>query len=66
MPLKECDNMAVTKKTTIPVIFAGVGLVCTIYGMFGHVPNLLWTGVGMWVASILSSKLLKGKSKTGQ
>jgi len=55
-----------SKKTAIPVIFAGVGLVCTIYGMFGHVPNLLWTGVGMWVASILSGRLLKGKPKTTQ
>jgi hypothetical protein len=53
-------------KKIIPVIFAGVGLVCTIYGMFGHSPNLLWTGVGMWVASILSGKLLKGKPKTTQ
>lgn len=51
-------------KKLIPVIFAGVGLVCIIYGMFGHSPNLLWVGVGMWVASILSGRLLKGKSKT--
>jgi len=51
-------------KKIIPVIFAGVGLVCTIYGMFGHSPALLWTGVGMWAASILSGKLFKGKSKT--
>jgi hypothetical protein len=58
--------MVVSKKTTIPVIFAGVGLVCTIYGMFGHSPNMLWTGVGLWVASIVSGKLLKGKSKTTQ
>ena len=53
-----------SKKTIIPVIFAGVGLVCTIYGMFGQSRIMLWTGVGLWVASIISGKLLKGKSKT--
>ena len=53
----------ITKKTTIPVIFAAVGLVCTVWGMFGESRVMLWTGVGLWVASVVSGKLLKGKSK---
>jgi hypothetical protein len=54
--------LIITKKTTIPVIFAAIGLVCTIWGMFGESRVLLWTGVGLWVASVVSGKLLKRKS----
>jgi hypothetical protein len=54
--------LIITKKTTIPVIFAAVGLVCTIWGMFGESRVLLWTGVGLWIASVISGKLFKGKS----
>lgn len=52
------------KKAMIPVIFAAVGLISTTLGMFTPHKELVWTGVGLWVASIVSGKVLKGKPKT--
>ena len=54
----------VTKKATIPVIFAAIGLVFTVWGMFAVSQGMVWTGVGFWVASVVSGRLLKRKSKS--
>lgn len=54
------------KKATIPVIFAAIGLVFTTLGMFTVHKEMVWTGVGLWVASIVSGKMLKRKPKTGE
>ncbi|MDE1727635.1 MAG: hypothetical protein KGI02_00305 [Thaumarchaeota archaeon] len=51
------------KKAIIPVIFAAIGLVSTTLGMFTVHKELVWTGVGLWVASIASGKMLKRKPK---
>ena len=56
----------VSKKAVIPVIFAAVGLVFTIWGMFGQSRVMLYTGVGLWVASVVSGQLVKKKSKTSE
>jgi hypothetical protein len=66
MPLKGCEINLPTKKATIPLIFAAIGLVSTTLGMFTVHKELVWIGVGLWVASILSGKILKGKSKTSE
>ncbi|MGI0093609.1 MAG: hypothetical protein ACREA8_05855 [Nitrosotalea sp.] len=55
-----------TKKATIPLMFAAVGLVSTTLGMFTVYKELVWIGVGLWIASILSGKILKGKPKTSE
>ncbi len=55
-----------TKKATIPLIFAAVGLVSTTLGMFTVHKELVWTGVGLWIASIISGRILKGKPKTSE
>lgn len=55
-----------TKKAKISFIFAAVGLVSTTLGMFTVHKELVWTGVGLWIASILSGKILKGKPKTSE
>lgn len=52
------------KKAIIPVIFAAIGLVSTTLGMFTVHKELVWTGVGLWVASIASGKMLNRKPKT--
>ena len=54
----------ISKKATIPVIFAAIGLIFTVWGMFTVSQNMVWTGVGFWVASVLSGRFLKRKSKT--
>lgn len=54
----------VSKKAVIPVIFAAIGLVFTVVGMFAVSQTMVWTGVGFWVASVLSGRFLKKKSKT--
>jgi hypothetical protein len=54
----------VSKKATIPVIFAAIGLVFTVWGMFAVSQGMVWTGVGFWVASIISGRLLNRKSKS--
>ncbi|GEM_PF-1138357 len=66
MPLKGCEIVLPAKKATIPLIFAAVGLVSTTLGMFTVHKELVWIGVGLWVASILSGKILKGKPKTSE
>lgn len=53
----------VAPKATIPVIFAAIGLVFTVVGMFSVSQTMVWTGVGFWVASVVSGRLLKRKSK---
>ena len=53
-----------SKKITIPVIFAAVGIVCIVWGMFGKSSTMFWMGVGLWGASVVSERLLKKKSKT--
>lgn len=66
MPQKGCEIKLPTKKATIPVIFAAVGLVSTTFGMFTVHKELVWTGVGLWIASIISGRVLKGKPKTSE
>ncbi|MDC8452176.1 MAG: hypothetical protein LV477_04595 [Candidatus Nitrosotalea sp.] len=56
----------VSKKAVIPVIFAAIGLVFTVVGMFTVSQGMVWTGVGFWVASVISGRILKKKSKTGE
>ncbi len=56
----------VSKKALIPVIFAGIGLVFTVVGMFTVSQPMVWTGVGFWVASVVSGRILKKKPKTGE
>lgn len=56
----------VSKKATIPVIFAGIGLVFTVVGMFTVSQGMVWTGVGFWAASVISGRILKKKPKTGE
>jgi hypothetical protein len=56
----------ISKKATIPVIFAALGLVFTVWGMFTVSQGMVWTGVGFWVASVLSGRLLKRKSKSSE
>ena len=53
----------VSPKATIPVIFAAIGLIFTVWGMFAVSQTMVWTGVGFWVASVISGRLLKRKSK---
>jgi len=53
----------VSKKATIPVIFAAIGLIFTVWGMFAVSQNMVWMGVGFWVASVVSGRLLKRKYK---
>ncbi len=53
-----------SKKATIPVIFAAIGLVFTVTGMFTVHKEMVWTGVGFWVASVVSGRILKKKTKT--
>ena len=53
----------VSKKAIIPVIFAAIGLIFTIWGMFTVSQNLVWLGVGSWVASVVSGRIVKKKSK---
>ncbi len=66
MPLKGCEIKLPTKKATTPLVFAAIGLVSTTVGMFTTHKELVWIGVGLWVASILSGKILKRKPKTGE
>jgi hypothetical protein len=54
----------VSKKATIPVIFAAIGLIFTVWGMFTVSQTMVWMGVGFWVASVVSGRLLKRKSKS--
>jgi hypothetical protein len=56
----------VSKKAAIPLIFAAIGLVTTTIGMFTVLKELVWTGVGFWVASVIASKMLKKKPKSGE
>ena len=56
----------VSKKATIPVICAAIGLVFTVWGMFTVSQAMVWTGVGFWVASVISGRILKKKPKTGE
>jgi hypothetical protein len=56
----------VSKKAVIPVIFAAIGLVFTVVGMFTVSQTMVWTGVGFWVASVISGRILKKKTKTGE
>ncbi|HET7336777.1 MAG TPA: hypothetical protein VFJ23_02670 [Candidatus Nitrosotalea sp.] len=56
----------VSKKAVIPVIFAAIGLVFTVVGMFTVSQGMVWTGVGFWVASVISGRILKKKPKTGE
>ena len=56
----------VSKKAVIPVIFAAIGLVFTVVGMFTVSQGMVWTGVGFWVASVISGRILKKKTKTGE
>lgn len=53
----------VSPKAAIPVIFAAIGLVFTVVGMFSVSQSMVWAGVGFWVASIVSGRLLKRKPK---
>lgn len=53
----------VSPKAAIPVIFAAIGLVFTVVGMFSVSQTMVWTGVGFWVASVVSGRLLKRKPK---
>jgi len=53
----------VSPKSAIPVIFAAIGLVFTVVGMFSVSQSMVWTGVGFWVASVVSGRLLKRKPK---
>ena len=48
------------------MIFAGIGLVFTVVGMFTVSQTMVWTGVGFWVASVVSGRILKKKPKTGE
>lgn len=48
------------------MIFAGIGLVFTVVGMFTVSQGMVWTGVGFWVASVVSGRILKRKPKTGE
>jgi hypothetical protein len=54
----------VSKKGLVPVIFAAIGLVFTVWGMFSVSQSMVWTGVGFWVASVISGRLLKRNLKT--
>ena len=54
----------VSPRATIPVIFAAIGLVFTVVGMFSVSQSMIWTGVGFWAASVVSGRLLKRKSKS--
>jgi len=54
----------VTLKATISVIFAAIGLIFTVWGMFTVSQTMVWLGVGFWVASVVSGRLLKRKSDT--
>ncbi|MDR3782141.1 MAG: hypothetical protein P4K92_02355 [Candidatus Nitrosotalea sp.] len=56
----------VSPKATIPVIFAAIGLIFTVWGMFTVSQTMVWTGVGFWVASVISGRLFKRKSKANQ
>lgn len=56
----------VSPKATIPVIFAAIGLIFTVWGMFSVSQTMVWTGVGFWVASVVSGRLFKRKSKSNQ
>lgn len=56
----------VSKKATIPVIFAGIGLVFTVWGMFTVSQGLVWTGVGFWAASVVSGRVLKKKPQANE
>src|SRR6185437_15286196 len=56
----------VSTKAVIPVIFAAIGLVFTVVGMFTVSQGMVWTGVGFWVASVVSGRILKRKPKTGE
>ena len=53
-----------SKNAIIPVIFAAIGLVSTVVGMFTVSQTMVWIGVGFWAASVLSGRFLKKKSKT--
>ena len=53
----------VSKKATMPVVFAAIGLIFTVWGMFSVSQSMVWAGVGFWVASVLSGRFLKRKSK---
>jgi len=53
----------VSPKAAISVIFAAIGLVFTVWGMFTVSQTMVWTGVVFWVASVISGRLLKRKSK---
>jgi hypothetical protein len=56
----------VSKKATIPLVCAAIGLVFTTWGMFTPMKGMIWIGVGLWGASIISGKILKKKPKTGE
>ncbi|MGB9124122.1 MAG: hypothetical protein WA833_09090 [Nitrosotalea sp.] len=56
----------VSPKAVIPVIFAAIGLVFTVVGMFSVSQSMVWTGVSFWVASVVSGRLLKRKPKDNQ
>jgi uncharacterized membrane protein len=55
-----------SKKAIIPVIFAAIGLVFTVTGMFTVHKEMVWTGVGFWIASIVSGRIFKRKTKTDE
>ena len=48
------------------MIFAAIGLVFTVVGMFTVSQGMVWTGVGFWVASVISGRILKKKPKTDE
>jgi len=54
----------VSPKATISIIFAAIGLIFTVWGMFAVSQAMVWTGVGFWVASVVSGRLFKRKSKS--
>lgn len=53
----------VSPKAAISVIFAAIGLVFTVVGMFSVSQTMVWIGVAFWVASVVSGRLLKRKPK---
>jgi hypothetical protein len=53
----------VSPKAAVPVVFAAIGLVFTVVGMFSVSQSMVWTGVGFWIASVVSGRLLKRKPR---
>jgi hypothetical protein len=50
----------ISRKTRlVPIVFASMGLIFTIFGMFKGPQSLIMMGVVCWGASILSSRFIK-------